>query len=46
MSIRAFLVAMDVVYYINTLSFGQVDLFIELVDFERIPFYCFLCKRL
>lgn len=41
MSIRAFLVAMDVVYYINTLSFGQVDLFIELVDFERIPFLLF-----
>lgn len=41
MSIRAFLVAMDVVYYINTLSFGQVDLFVELVDFERIPFLLF-----
>lgn len=41
MSIRAFLVAMVVVYYINTLSFGQVDLFVELVDFERIPFLLF-----
>lgn len=41
MTIRALLAAMDVVYYINTLSFGQVDLFIELVDFERIPFLLF-----